>query len=143
MASELERFLGRHIEAGTAPGAVALLGGRDPEIVAAGVASVDGDPMRDDAIMRIQSMTKPITAVAALRLVEAGRIGLDQGVEEWLPELANRRVLNSPAAPLDDTVPANRPITLRHLLTMGSGCSQSAARRTTWSWSSRAPYRPA
>ena len=121
MASELERFLGRHIEAGTAPGAVALLGGRDPEIVAAGVASVDGDPMRDDAIMRIQSMTKPITAVAALRLVEAGRIGLDQGVEEWLPELANRRVLNSPAAPFDDTVPANRPITLRHLLTMGSG----------------------
>ena len=121
MASELERFPGRHIEAGTAPGAVALLGGRDPEIVAAGVASVDGDPMRDDAIMRIQSMTKPITAVAALRLVEAGRIGLDQGVEEWLPELANRRVLNSPAAPLDDTVPANRPITLRHLLTMGSG----------------------
>ena len=121
MVTELEAFLVRHVEAGTVPGAVALLGGRDPEVVATGVASIDGDPMREDAIMRIQSMTKPITAVAALRLVEAGRIGLDQGVEEWLPELANRRVLTSTAAPLDDTVPANRPITLRHLLTMGSG----------------------
>ena len=103
------------------PGAVALRGGRDPEVVAAGVASVDGDPMRDDAIMRIQSMTKAITSVAALRLVEAGRLGLDQSLEEWLPELADRRVLTSLTAPLDDTVPAHRAITLRHLLTMGSG----------------------
>ncbi len=121
MVSELEGFLVRHVEAGTVPGAVALLGGRDPELVAAGVASVGGDPMRDDAIMRIQSMTKAITAVAALRLVEAGRLGLDQSLEAWLPELADRRVLTSPAAPLDDTVPADRPITLRHLLTLGSG----------------------
>ncbi|HEV8699541.1 MAG TPA: serine hydrolase domain-containing protein, partial [Candidatus Limnocylindrales bacterium] len=121
MATELEAFLVRHIEAGTVPGAVALRGGRDPEVVAAGVAAIDGDPMRDDAIFRIQSMTKAITSVAALRLVEAGRIGLDQSVETWLPELADRRVLTSPAAPLDDTVPARRRITLRHLLTMGSG----------------------
>ena len=115
MASELERFLVRHVEAGTVPGAVALLGGRDPEVVAAGVASVGGEPMRDDAIIRIQSMTKPVTAVAALRLVEAGWIGLDDSVEPWLPELADRRVLTGPTAPLDDTVPADRPITLRHL----------------------------
>jgi CubicO group peptidase (beta-lactamase class C family) len=121
VATELEAFLVRHIEAGTVPGAVALRGGRDPEVVAAGVAAIDGDPMRDDAIFRIQSMTKAITSVAALRLVEAGRIGLDQSVETWLPELADRRVLTSPAAPLDDTVPARRRITLRHLLTMGSG----------------------
>ena len=121
VVSELERFLVRHVEAGTVPGAVALRGGHDPEVVAAGVASADGRPMRDDAIMRIQSMTKAITSVAALRLVEAGRLGLDQSVEEWLPELAGRRVLSSPTAPLHDTVPANRPITLRHLLTMGSG----------------------
>ena len=77
--------------------------------------------MRDDAIMRIQSMTKAITAVAALRLVEAGRLGLDQSLEDWLPELADRRVLTAPTAPLDDTVPARRAITLRDLLTMGSG----------------------
>ena len=121
MASELERFLVRHVEAGTVPGAVAVRGGRDPEVVAAGVASVEGDPMRDDAIMRIQSMTKAITSVAALRLVEAGRIGLDQSLEGWLPELADRRVLTKPDAPVDDTVPARRPISLRHLLTLGAG----------------------
>jgi CubicO group peptidase (beta-lactamase class C family) len=121
VVTELEAFLARHVDAGTVPGAVALRGGRDPEVVAAGVASIDGDPMRDDSIMRIQSMTKPITAVAALRLVEAGRIGLDQSVETWLPELADRRVLTSAGAPLDDAVPAHRAITLRHLLTMSSG----------------------
>src|SRR4051812_23834209 len=121
MASQLEAFLNRHIEAGTVPGAVALRGGRDVELVAAGRASVDGVPMRDDAIVRIQSMTKPIVAVAALRLVEAGRIGLDESVETWLPELTDRRVLRSVGSPLDDTVPARRAITLRHLLTLGSG----------------------
>jgi CubicO group peptidase (beta-lactamase class C family) len=121
VATELEAFLARHIAADTVPGAVALVGGRDPEVVAVGVASIGGEPMREDAIFRIQSMTKPITAVAALRLVEAGRIGLDQSVETWLPELADRRVLTSPGAALDDAVPANRPITPRHLLTLSSG----------------------
>jgi CubicO group peptidase (beta-lactamase class C family) len=121
VASELEALLVRHVDAGTVPGAVALRGGRDPEVVAVGLASVGGKPMSEDAIFRIQSMTKAITAVAALRLVEAGRIELDQSVEEWLPELADRRVLTSPGSPVDETVPARRPITLRHLLTMGSG----------------------
>src|ERR1700716_3153229 len=109
VVSDLEAFLVRHVEAGTVPGAVALRGGRDPEVVAAGVASVDGDPMRDDAIMRLKSMTKAIASVAAVRLAEAGRLGLAQSREEWLPELADRRVLTSPTAPLGDTVPAHRP----------------------------------
>jgi CubicO group peptidase (beta-lactamase class C family) len=121
MAADLDELLARHVEAGTVPGAVALVGGRDPDVAAAGVASVGGAAMRDDAIMRIQSMTKVITSVAALRLVEAGRLGLDESVEAWLPELADRRVLTSPSAPLDETVPAHGPITLRHLLTCGSG----------------------
>ncbi len=121
MISALEELLGRHVEAGTVPGVVGLLDPGEPEVVAAGVSAVGAAPLRGDAIMRIQSMTKPITAVAALRLVEAGRIGLDQGVEEWLPELAERRVLTSPTADLTDTVPASRPITLRHLLTNSSG----------------------
>lgn len=77
--------------------------------------------MREDAIVRVQSMTKVVTAVAALRLVAAGRIGLDQSVVGWLPELADRRVLRAPAAALDDTVPARRAITVRHLLTNTSG----------------------
>ncbi len=77
--------------------------------------------MRGDEIFRIQSMTKAITAVAALRQVEVGRLGLDEGVEDWLPELAHRRVLATPTSNLDDTVPAERSITLRHLLTNGCG----------------------
>ena len=109
MSTALEDLLVRHVETGTIVGAVALLGrGEDVEVAAIGAASDDGRPMRADAIMRIQSMTKVITSVAALRLVESGRLGLDQRVEEWLPELANRRVLSSPTAALQDTVPARR-----------------------------------
>jgi CubicO group peptidase (beta-lactamase class C family) len=121
VTTALEDLLLRHIEAGTVPGAVALLGSGEADVVAAGVASIDGRPMEADAIMRIQSMTKPVTSVAALRLVEAGRLRLDQSLDEWLPELADRRVLSSPDAALDDTVPAHRAITLRHLLTNTSG----------------------
>jgi CubicO group peptidase (beta-lactamase class C family) len=121
VTTALEELLLRHVGAGTVPGAVALLGSGDVKVVAAGVASTDGRPMRDDAIMRIQSMTKAITSVAALRLVEAGRLGLDQSLEQWLPELADRRVLSYPTAALDDTVPAQRAVTLRHLLTNASG----------------------
>ena len=122
MSTALEDLLVRHVETGTIVGAVALLGcGEDVEVAAIGAASDDGRPMRADAIMRIQSMTKVITSVAALRLVESGRLGLDQTVEEWLPELANCRVLSSPTAALQDTVPARRAITLRHLLTNASG----------------------
>jgi CubicO group peptidase (beta-lactamase class C family) len=122
VSTALEGLLRRHVEAGTIPGAVAVLGSGDSvEVVAVGRAEVDGRAMREDAIMRIQSMTKPITAVAALRLVESGHLGLDRSVEEWLPELVARRVLSSPTAALDDTVPADGPITLRHLLTNSSG----------------------
>jgi CubicO group peptidase (beta-lactamase class C family) len=117
----LEELLTRHVEIGTVPGAVAVLGAEGAEPVAVGAATVDGPPMGTDAIMRIQSMTKVVTSVAALRLVEAGRLGLDESVEEWLPELAGRRVLSHPGAALDDTVPAASPITVRHLMTNTSG----------------------
>jgi CubicO group peptidase (beta-lactamase class C family) len=121
VTAALEELLRRHVAKGTVPGAVALLGASDVAVVAAGTAAVGGRPMGEDAIMRIQSMTKPITAVAALRLVEAGRLELDQSLDEWLPELADRRVLSSPTAALDDTVPTRRVITLGHLLTNSSG----------------------
>jgi CubicO group peptidase (beta-lactamase class C family) len=117
----LLELLSRHVDAGTIPGGVALLGAGNAEVVTAGVASVGGGPMGGDAIMRIQSMTKAITSVAALRLVEAGRLELDQSLAGWLPELAGRQVLRGPTAELGDTVPARRAITLRHLLTNASG----------------------
>ena len=77
--------------------------------------------MRRDTIFRIASMTKPITAVAAMILVEECRLRLDEPVDRLLPELADRRVLKRLDGPLDDTVPANRPITVRDLLTFRMG----------------------
>ena len=121
VSTALRELLIRHVDAGTIPGGVALLGAGNVEVVTAGVASIGGGPMGEDAIMRIQSMTKVITSVAALRLVEAGCLELDQSLVDWLPELADRRVLRRPAAELDDTVPARRAITLRHLLTNTCG----------------------
>jgi len=79
------------------------------------------EPMRRDTLFRIASLTKPITAAAAMILVEEGRIGLDEPLDRWLPELAARRVLRRIDAPLHDTVPAERALTLRDLLTLRLG----------------------
>lgn len=116
MTTSLPRILEDHVARGTAPGIIGVLGapGGSIEIVTAG-------DLPADAIVRIQSMTKPILAVAALRLVQDGRLGLDDPVERWLPELAGRQVLRAPDAALDDFEPATTPITLRHLLTNTSG----------------------
>jgi len=79
--------------------------------------------MHTDTLFRIASMTKPIAGVAAMMLVEEGTVALDDPVDRLLPELAERKVLKRMDGPLDDTVPAERPITLRDLLTcrMGMG----------------------
>ena len=74
-----------------------------------------------DTIFRIASMSMPVVAVAALILVEECALRLDDPVDEFLPELASRRVLTRPDGPLDQTVPAERPITLRDLLTFQLG----------------------
>jgi CubicO group peptidase (beta-lactamase class C family) len=74
-----------------------------------------------DSIFRIASMSKPITAVAAMILVEEGKLRLDEPVDRLLPELADRQVMKDLSGPLDDTAPANRAITLRDLLTFRMG----------------------
>ncbi|HEV2634880.1 MAG TPA: serine hydrolase domain-containing protein [Actinocrinis sp.] len=81
----------------------------------------DPEPMTVDTPFRIASLTKPVTAVAAMILVEGGVLRLDDPVDPLLPELAGRRVLTDPAAALDQTGPAERPITLRDLLTFRAG----------------------
>jgi len=78
-------------------------------------------PMARDSIFRIASMTKPITSVAALILLEEGHFELDDPVDRWLPELADRKVLRDPTAALDSGVRASRPIQVIDLLTHRSG----------------------
>jgi CubicO group peptidase (beta-lactamase class C family) len=78
-------------------------------------------PMRSDTLFRIASMTKPITSVAALMLVEEGRIALDDAISRWVPELADPLVLRDAAGPLRYVAPARRAITVEDLLTHRSG----------------------
>src|SRR5262249_41902347 len=89
---------------------------------AVGNTSLDGpDPVRRDTIFRVASMTKPITAAATMILAEEGQLRLSDAVQKWRPEQANRKVLKHIDAPLDQTVPAQRPITVRDLLTFTMG----------------------
>ncbi|WP_417620193.1 serine hydrolase domain-containing protein [Parasphingorhabdus sp.] len=78
-------------------------------------------PMRSDSLFRIASMTKPITSVAALMLLEEGRLALDDPIARWIPELAEPAVLRDASGPLDDTVSARRAITVEDLLTHRAG----------------------
>lgn len=114
--SELQETLDRHIDTGAAPGLLAAVGYADGHVESATAGDVDLD-----AIVRIQSMTKAVTSVAALRLVEQGRLDLDDPVEGWLPEMADRRVLATPTSSLGDTVASRTPMTVRHLMTNMSG----------------------
>ncbi|WP_445170059.1 serine hydrolase domain-containing protein [Mycolicibacterium sp. Dal123E01] len=80
-----------------------------------------GLPMQRDTIFRVASMTKPVTVAAAMSLIEAGKLALSDPVSRWLPELADMQVLVDPTGPLDQTVPARRPITIDDLMTHRSG----------------------
>src|SRR5205823_1655687 len=79
------------------------------------------EPIRRDTIFRVASLTKPITAAATMILVEECTLRLDEPVDRLLPELSSRRVLRALNGPLDDTVSASRPITVRDLLTFRMG----------------------
>ncbi len=119
----LHDIMAGYVERGEVPGLVTLLSRRgEAHVDVIGKKAVGGsDPMRRDTIFRITSMTKPITAAAAMILVEECKLRLDDPVDRLLPELAGRRVLKRIDGPLDDTVPAHRPITLRDLLTFRLG----------------------
>lgn len=126
--ARLREVLAGHVARGAVPGAIALVDrGGETHVDVLGAAALGGDPLRRDSIFRISSMTKPVTAVAALLLVEECVLRLDDPVDPLLPELADRRVLTALDAPLTDTVPARRPITLRDLLTFTMGFGQLLA----------------
>ncbi|MFF3087002.1 serine hydrolase domain-containing protein [Streptomyces nojiriensis] len=119
----LREVLTRHVESRRIPGLVALVGhGGRTRVEAIGTMRHDGGPpMRRDTIFRMASTSKPVTMAAAMVLLDECRLRLDDPVDPWLPELADRRVLKRPDGPLEDTVPARRPITVRDLLTSTFG----------------------
>lgn len=109
----LQAVLETHRE--TAPDAVALIArGEDVE------CAVIGDDTRG-SVFPIASLTKPIVAAAAMLLVQDDKIALDDPIATWLPELAHPMVVRTPGAPIDDVVPATKPITVRHLQASRSG----------------------
>ena len=126
--AKLDEIVEAAVAQGQAPGVVAAVARGDATyMTAAGVMAVGGPPMRPDTLFRISSTTKPITAAVVLSLVDDGLLELDGPVEELLPELAGRRVLRRPDGPLDDTVVAERPVTVRDLLTFTWGFGMEGA----------------
>ncbi|MFG3437726.1 serine hydrolase domain-containing protein [Nonomuraea sp. NPDC047897] len=126
----LREVLTRHVDSGKIPGVVALVsrGGRT-HVEAIGTMRHDGGaPMRRDTIFRMASTSKPVTIAAAMVLLDECRLRLDDPVDTLLPELADRQVLKRIDSPLDDTVPARRPITVRDVLasTFGLGMDMTA-----------------
>jgi CubicO group peptidase (beta-lactamase class C family) len=121
--ARLHDVMAGYVERGEVPGLVTLVSRRgETHIEALGMKALGGsDPVQRDTIFRIASMTKPVTAAAAMILVEECKLRLDDPVDGLLPELADRQVLKRLDGPLDDTEPAKRAITLRDLLTLRMG----------------------
>ncbi len=111
------------VESGELVGAIALVerhGEAHTDIV--GLADRERNlPMKRDMIFRLASMSKPITAAAAMILVEECKLRLDEPIDRLIPEMANRKVLKRVDGPVDDTEPAKRPLTLRDCLTFRMG----------------------
>jgi CubicO group peptidase (beta-lactamase class C family) len=121
--TKLREVLETHVGNGSVPGAVGLVARGDRvEVQAVGSVDLEGTaPMARDSIFRIASITKPIVAAATMMLVEDGLMALDDPVGKWLPELASPSVVRTPASPVDDVVPAARPITVVDVLSSRAG----------------------
>jgi CubicO group peptidase (beta-lactamase class C family) len=126
----------QHVGDARAPGLVALVAaGDEVHVETLGRLRIAGPPVQRDSLFRIASTAKPITAAVTLALVDDGLIGLDEPVDRLIPELADRRVLRRPDGPLDETVPAERSITTRDLLTFTFGfgmATEMFSSRTRW-----------
>ena len=127
----LSRALQGYVERGEIGGAVVLIHRRGEEAYAEAIGWQEKEtqiPLSRNTLFRIASMTKPITAVAALILVEEGKLRLYDPLDAWLPELANRMVMRDPQGSPDDVYPSPRAITLHDLLTyrLGIGSGKSS-----------------
>jgi CubicO group peptidase (beta-lactamase class C family) len=131
----IDQLVQRHIAAGSFSGAVTLVAreGRIAHLKAHGLMDLEADkPMVEDGIFRIMSMTKPVIGVATLMMLEEGRVRLQDPVSRFIPEWQDMVVgvpigtpagpaAGGPAEPRYDTVPAERPVLVRDLLTHTSG----------------------
>ncbi len=120
----IEEALRASVDAGQLAGAAALVWreGAMQQLVTVGRRDLaSGLPVERDTIFRIASMSKPVTSVAALTLLDEGRFELDEPITTCAPEFAHMRVLRDASGPLDQTDEATRPITFRDLLTHRSG----------------------
>jgi methyl acetate hydrolase len=131
------------------PGVVAMAADRSQVIYqgAFGMADIAAArPMQLDALFRIASMTKPVTAVAAMQLVERGHVALDDPAEKYFSEFANQSVFDSfdPATGAYKLRPATKPVTVRHLFTHTSGLGYRFTSPTLRDYKPRAgdPARP-
>ena len=112
------------VDSGDIPGVVAQVWHQGELIADATAGWLDVEskvPMHNGAIFGLASMTKPVTVALALRLLDEGKLRLDDPITRWAPEFAAMRVLRRPDGPLDDTVPAARPITIEDLMMHRSG----------------------
>src|SRR5262245_53975625 len=111
----LRSLLESAVARGAVPGAAALVA-RGDRVEVAGAGEI-----APESIVRLASTTKPIMAAGVLLLVDDGLLSLGDPVGHWLPELGSPRVVRTPGSPLDDVVPAARPITVEDLLTFRAG----------------------
>ncbi len=125
-SAAISAFLKDAVDKGQVPGIVALVVGRDGVIYHEAFGKQDvgkNVPMAKDSIFRIASMTKPVTSMGVMMLVEEGKIGLDDDAAKWVPTMRGREVMTDvdQAAGTWKTRPAKGPITIRQLLTHTSG----------------------
>jgi CubicO group peptidase (beta-lactamase class C family) len=112
------------VDAGDLSGFVTLIWrkGEEAQVNTVGWRDVEaGAPMTRDTLFRIASMTKPVTSIAALMLLEEGKLRLEDPITRWLPEFSGMQVLKDPAGPIEDTYPAARDITVEDLMTHRAG----------------------
>jgi len=122
--SEIAPALQNIVDAGDLAGAVTLIWRRGEVVQVNAVGFRDREakaPMQRDTLFRIASMTKPVTSVAAMMLLEEGKLALSDPITKWLPEFSGMRVLKDAAGPLGDTTPAARDITVEDLMTHRAG----------------------
>ena len=122
--ARLQSVLDAYVASDKIPGVAVAVGYGDapPSFVSAGHIADDANAPAagPDSLWRVYSMTKPITALAAMKLIEDGKLQLDEPIGDILPAFRSMRVLTSPATSLNSR-PATRPITVRELLTHTSG----------------------